>query len=171
MYGITVLRDIGEAKVTFTATLTTADEALSIATYFAGAAAGKAPAAAKTQQAATEKKSDAAKDTAAAPTPDKQTLTASDSSASSSNGSTSGASTEAKKDEAAPVLDYEKDIKPLVLAIAKISREKAEALLQRFGVASAKALKPDQFADFKATADQVIAGTYDPVASDEEAIA
>lgn len=160
-FGITVQRAIEDAQVTFTATLDTAADALSTATYLAG---GKASAAGTT----TEKKSQPAAESAKS-TPEKQTRTASGNSGSSSTES-ENASKAGGKDEA-PALDYEKDIKPLVLGIAKISREKAEALLQRFGVASAKALKSDQFADFKTKAEQVIEGTYDPVASDEEAIA
>lgn len=162
-FGITVEREISHAKVVFTATLDTADKALETATLLA---TGTAPAPAKAQA---EKKPEPAA-TTAKPSTEKPTPDASSNSGSSS--------TESKNDgEVAPpdstpaALDYDADIKPLVLAIAKISREKAEALLQRFGVQSAKALKPDQFADFKAKAQQVIDGNYDPIASDEKALA
>lgn len=166
-FGISVQRTIGDAHVVFTATLTTADEALSVATRLAtDRATATTP---KEQPAATGKKTQTAEASAKAsqeqPTPD----------ASSSSDSSLTASENANKPgdkaEAPPALDYEKDIKPLVLAIAKISREKAEGLLQRFGVASAKNLKADQFADFKELADKVIAGEYDPTASDKGALA
>ncbi len=171
-FGITVQREISNASVTFTATLDSAQEALDTAALLAtGKPAATAAEPTKTQPAASGKKDQTPADTAKS-SPEKQTLTASGNSDSSLTASENGSKAAgADKAEEASALDYEKHIKPLVLAIAKISREKAEALLQRFGVASAKALKPEQFADFKAKADQVIAGTYDPVASDEEAIA
>lgn len=165
-FGITVQRAIQDAQVVFTASLETAAEALATATLFA---TGNAPVAtAKVQPEATEKKPQ----TPAAPaksSPAEQIRTASDNSGSSSAESTNDNASGGKAEAAA--LDYTKDIKPLVLEIAKISRAKAEGLLQRFGVTSAKDLKAYQFGDFKAKAEQVIAGTYDPVASDEEAIA
>lgn len=161
-FGITVEREISNAKVVFTAMLDTADKALETATLLA---TGTAPAPAKAQA---EKKLEPAA-TAAKPSTEKPTPDASNSSGSSSNESKNGS--EAAVDNASAALDYDTDIKPLVLAIAKISRERAEALLQRFGVQSAKALKPDQFAEFKAKAQQVIDGTYDPIASDEKALA
>ncbi|MGE8659102.1 MAG: hypothetical protein ACN6O8_20350 [Achromobacter sp.] len=161
-FGITVEREIAHAKVVFTAMLSTAAEALETATQLA---TGTAPAPSKAQA---EKKPEPAA-TAAKPSTEKPTPDASSSSGSSSTESKNDAEAGAGNTSAA--LDYDADIKPLVLAIAKISREKAEALLQRFGVQSAKALKPDQFADFKATAEKVIDGSYDPVASDEKALA
>lgn len=161
-FGITVEREIAHAKVVFTAMLGTATEALETATQLA---TGTAPAPAKAQA---EKKPEAAA-TAAKPSTEKPTPDASSSSGSSSVESKNGGEAAAGNTPAA--LDYDTDIKPLVLAIAKISREKAEALLQRFGVQSAKALKPDQFADFRVKAQQVIDGSYDPVSSDEKALA
>ncbi|MCM2575080.1 hypothetical protein NAT65_28635 [Achromobacter xylosoxidans] len=161
-FGITVEREISHAKVVFTATLDTADKALETATLLA---TGTAPAPAKAQA---EKKPEPAA-TTAKPSTEKPTPDASSSSGSSSIGSKNDG--EAVSGNTSVALDYDADIKPLVLAIAKISREKAEALLQRFGVQSAKALKPDQFADFKTKAQQVIDGTYDPIASDEKALA
>ncbi|CUJ71814.1 MULTISPECIES: hypothetical protein [Achromobacter] len=160
-FGITVEREISHAKVIFTAMLGTAAEALDTATLLA---TGTAPAPAKAQA---EKKPEAA--ATAKPSTEKPTPDASGSSGSSSIESKNDGEAAAGNTPAA--LDYDTDIKPLVLAIAKISREKAEALLQRFGVQSAKALKPDQFADFKVKAQQVIDGSYDPVASDEKALA
>ena len=160
-FGITVEREISHAKVIFTAMLGTAAEALDTATLLA---TGTAPAPAKAQA---EKKPEAA--ATAKPSTEKPTPDASNSSGSSSIESKNDGEAAAGNTPAA--LDYDTDIKPLVLAIAKISREKAEALLQRFGVQSAKALKPDQFADFKVKAQQVIDGSYDPVASDEKALA
>lgn len=161
-FGITVEREIANAKVVFTAMLDSAAEALETATQLA---TGIAPAPAKAQA---EKKPEAAA-TTAKPSTEKPTPDASSSSGGSSNESKNDGGAAAGDTSAA--LDYDTDIKPLVLAIAKISREKAEALLQRFGVQSAKALKPDQFADFKGKAQQVIDGTYDPIASDEKALA
>lgn len=161
-FGITVEREISHAKVVFTATLDTAAKALETATLLA---TGTAPAPAEAQAG---KKSEPAP-TTAKPSTEKPTPDASNSSGSSSIGSKNDG--EAAAGNTPATLDYDADIKPLVLAIAKISREKAEALLQRFGVQSAKALKPDQFADFKAKAEQVIEGKYDPVASDEKALA
>ncbi len=167
-FGITVERAIKDARVTFTAQLDTAKDALATATLLA---TGDAPAATtKSDSAATEKKSQTA-DASAKSSPAEPTQTASSSSASSSTESTKASAASVGTAEQAPALDYTKDIKPLVLEIAKISRAKAEGLLQRFGVTSAKDLKADQFAEFKAKADQVIAGDYDPTASDEEAIA
>lgn len=160
-FGITVEREISHAKVIFTAMLGTAAEALDTATLLA---TGTAPAPAKAQA---EKKPEAA--ATAKPSTEKPTPDASGSSGSSSIESKNDGEAAAGNTPAA--LDYDTDIKPLVLAIAKISREKAEALLQRFGVQSSKALKPDQFADFKVKAQQVIDGSYDPVASDEKALA
>ena len=161
-FGITVEREISHAKVVFTATLDTADKALETATLLA---TGTAPAPAKAQA---EKKPEPAATTAKLstekPTPDASSSSGSSSVESKNDGEAAAGNTPA-------ALDYDTDIKPLVLAIAKISREKAEALLQRFGVQSAKALKPDQFADFKVKAQQVIDGSYDPVASDEKALA
>lgn len=169
-FGITVQREISNASVVFTATLDSAQEALDTAALLAtGKPTAGAAEPTKTQPAASGKKDQTPADTTKS-SPEKQTLTASGNSDSSLTAS-ENANKPGDKAEAPPALDYEKDIKPLVLAIAKISREKAEGLLQRFGVASAKNLKADQFADFKAKAEQVIAGTYDPVASDEEAIA
>lgn len=165
-FGITVERTLSDARVVFTATLNTAEEALNAASLFATGASATD----KTQPAATEKKAQTA-DTSAKASQDKPTQTASDSSANSSTASTKASDGAAAKDDALAALDYTKDIKPLVLEIAKISRAKAEGLLQRFGAASAKDLKADQFADFKVKAEQVIAGDYDPTASDEEAIA
>ncbi|CAB3624575.1 hypothetical protein [Achromobacter pestifer] len=168
-FGIIVSRAIKDAQVTFNANVNTAEEALSIATLLA---TGDAPApTAKQEKVATEKNVKSADNTAKVST-EKQTPTASDSSASSSTESSKDdAGAKDKQADAAPALDYEKDIKPLVLTIAKISREKAEALLQRFGVTSAKNLKADQFAEFKEKAELVIDGKYDPVASDEGALA
>lgn len=160
-FGITVNRAISDAQVTFTASLTTADEALSIATLLA---TGAAPAPTAKQESRVPEKNvvPAVKDA-----PVEQTPAASASSANSSTGSPEASGF----DKAPPALDYQKDIKPLVLGIAKISREKIEALLQRFGVATAKVLPADQYPAFKDLADKVLSGEYDPLASDEGAIA
>ena len=168
-FGIIVSRAIKDAQVTFNATLNTAEEALSTATLLA---TGDAPAPTAEPAGSAEKNATKA-DTSAKGSTEKPTPDASSSSATSSSESKKDSDVGAKDkpDVAAPALDYEKDIKPLVLAIAKISREKAEALLQRFGVTSAKNLKADQFADFKEKAELVIDGKYDPVASDEGALA
>lgn len=159
-FGISVSRAIKDAQVVFTASLDTAAEALSTATLFA---TGDAPAPAAEATGSAEKNVKAG---TAKPSTEKQTQTASDSSANSSTDSP-----ESKTSDEPPTLDYEKDIKPLVLSIAKINREKAEGLLQRFGVTSAKSLKAEQFAEFKELADKVIAGEYDPTASNEGVLA
>lgn len=168
-FGIIVNRAIKDAQVTFNATLNTAEEALSIATLLA---TGDAPAPATKQEKATTEKNAKTADATAKDFTEKPTPPASGNSGSSSTDSPKDdEGAKDKQADVAPALDYEKDIKPLVLAIAKISREKAEALLQRFGVTSAKNLKADQFAEFKEKAELVIDGKYDPVASDEGALA
>jgi len=169
-FGITVTRAIKDAQVVFTAMLNTADEALSTAALLATGAAQVAPTKQATSASTTEKNVAKAETTAKAST-EKQTPDASDSSASSSTGSKQASDAGAKGKTEDAALDYEKDIKPLVLGIAKISRAKIEALLQRFGVATAKALTADQYAEFKELADKVLAGEYDPTASNDEAIA
>lgn len=178
-FAINVDRKIGDAHVTFSATLPSSAEAFATARYFAtGEIDGAAPSAQDHKPSATEKNvksaqaSATAKETSAKDSTEKQTPDASSSSATSSTESKkdSDGGAKDKQDDAPAALDYEKDIKPLVLAIAKISREKAEGLLQRFGVTSAKNLKADQFAEFKEKADRVISGDYDPTASDEGAL-
>lgn len=53
-------------------------------------------------------------------------------------------------------------VKEAILAISSKSRDKAVALLARFGAKSGKDLTEDQFAGFHADALRVIAGEYDP---------
>lgn len=164
-FGIIVNRAIKDAQVTFNATLNTAEEALAIATLLA---TRDAPAPTAKPAGSVEKN---VKEDAAKPSTEKQTPAASNSSGSSSiDSKNDGDAAAGSKQDETLALDYEKDIKPLVLAIAKTSREKAEGLLQRFGVTSAKNLKADKFADFKEKAEQVIAGEYDPTASNEGAL-
>lgn len=46
-------------------------------------------------------------------------------------------------------LDYDKDVKPLTLRVAKEkSREKVVEILSKFGVANANLLKAEQYGDF-----------------------
>jgi len=58
------------------------------------------------------------------------------------------------------------DVKASILAVSKAKgREPTVAMLQRFGVASGKDLKPVQFADLIAFAAGVLDGSLDPMAS------
>lgn len=167
-FGITVTRAIKDAQVVFTAVSDSANDALSIAALLA---TGDAPAATKAQTSGATEKNVTKADTTAKASTEKQTPDASSNSANSSTGSKQANDADAKGKAEDAALDYEKDIKPLVLGIAKISRAKIEALLQRFGVATAKALTADQYAEFKELADKVLSGEYDPTASNDEAIA
>lgn len=52
------------------------------------------------------------------------------------------------KTEAPAALDYEKDVKPKVLEVSsRKGRDACMAVLGKFGLASAKAAKPEQYAD------------------------
>lgn len=119
----------------------------------------------------------------AASSPVEQTQTASNSSADSST-DTAQAGTAPADDagkatgESTVAYEYDKHVKPLVLAISKKSREWAMALLQRHGAIdkdtgnpSAKALTPDQYPQFVSDAQAVLDGKLDPTASDTGDIA
>jgi len=54
-------------------------------------------------------------------------------------------------------LDYEKDVKPKVLEVSsKKGRDACMAVLSKFGLASAKAAKPEQYADIIAACEEVL---------------
>lgn len=108
------------------------------------------------------------------PSTDAKTPTASDSSANSSNVTPVETATDTKPadDTNVVTLEYDKHVKPLVLAIAKKSKAFAEALLQRHGAVdpktnmpSAKVLEPKQYPAFVKDAQAVVDGTLDPTAS------
>lgn len=69
-------------------------------------------------------------------------------------------SSDATKNDAAPV-DYD-TVKAAILAISGESREKAVALLSRYGAKSGKDLTAEQYDTFYADAQRVLAGEYDP---------
>lgn len=161
---------VGGVAITFDCDAANATEALATISTLTGTTAA-------TGKATTAKNTTADKQAAAAPTPDAKTPTASDSSASSSpatndNAGINDAAKNANAVTDAPALDYDKNVKPLVLAIAKKSQEFAKALLQRHGaidpktgLPSAKVLTPAQYPAFVADAQAVIDGTLDPTAS------
>lgn len=56
---------------------------------------------------------------------------------------------DAAKPQTSAALDYEKDVKPLALRVAKEkNRDALVAILATFGVAQANLLKPEQFGPF-----------------------
>lgn len=75
------------------------------------------------------------------------------------------APTETKQaEQQAPTYD---DVKAKVLTLSKDKgRDQVVAILQRYGVAKAPDLKPEQYADIIADIDAIIAGTYDPEAAE-----
>jgi hypothetical protein len=163
-------KQINGNTVAFHGTANDAGEALtSIAVLMADVVAAVAT---KTTTAAAAKNSAAAKTESAALSTDARTPTASDNSANSSKDTLAADTNSQTVDTVA--LDYDKDVKPLVLEISKTSRDNATALLQRHGAIdpasgkpSAKALKPSQYPKFVADAQAVIAGTLDPLASSD----
>ncbi|WP_420997615.1 hypothetical protein ACKI2N_012455 [Cupriavidus sp. 30B13] len=75
---------------------------------------------------------------------------------------TSKSSDESKSD-AAPALDYEKDIKPRVLLLSKDKgREATIATLSRFGVTKATELSKEQWPEFLVFVNKVIDGEVNP---------
>ncbi len=77
------------------------------------------------------------------------------------------ASSEPEKEKPAesPSVTYD-EVRKLITDIARQSKDKAVATLQRFGVQNGKQLKEDQYAEFIAYAVKVAAGEVDPEASD-----
>lgn len=71
---------------------------------------------------------------------------------------------ETTSQESAPV-SYD-EVKKLILQISKADRNKAVALLARFGAKGGTELKPDQYPKFVIDAQRVVDGEYDPEASD-----
>ncbi|SPA25905.1 conserved hypothetical protein [Cupriavidus taiwanensis] len=77
--------------------------------------------------------------------------------------STATSSSVAQTGDAPAALDYEKDIKPRVLLLSKEKgREATVATLGRFGVVKATELNADQWPEFLAYVDKVIAGETNP---------
>lgn len=119
-----------------------------------------ATAAAAHQVIADAKKGDNVKAQAAAGTKPAEEVKA----AAASTTTTAAAATKASTDAPAPTYD---DVKAKVLALSKDKgREPTVQLLLRHGVAKAPDLKPEQYADFIADVDAIIAGTYDPEAAE-----
>jgi hypothetical protein len=58
------------------------------------------------------------------------------------------------------------DVKKLIIAISKESKDKAVASLQRFGVANGKQLKPEEYEAVATYLGAVLDGTIDPEESD-----
>jgi hypothetical protein len=71
---------------------------------------------------------------------------------------------EASSSESEPV-SYDQ-VKKLILQISKADRNKAVALLARFGAKGGTELKPEQYAKFVNDAERAVSGEYDPEASD-----
>ncbi len=138
----------------FDATAESIEGAIAAADQFATGKAGAAPAAKETPAA----KKDSAKDSPA------KTADAQNTAGEKTKEPEAGASD--KKDM--PGVSYE-DVRASILAVSKAKgREITVALLQRFGVASGKDLKVEQYAEMIATAAKVVDGTYDPMASDHD---
>lgn len=66
-----------------------------------------------------------------------------------------------------PVIGFEQAKVKLITIVKDKGREKATALLARFGVEKVTALTPAQYADFVFKAEAVLAGTYDPEAGEQ----
>jgi hypothetical protein len=110
----------------------------------------------------TAAKKSPAKVTAEAPAdPKPEAVTAEPTSADSAQANTaddqSTSAAAASPSEAAP-LNYDKDVKPLILRLASVDRQAVVDVLGRFGVTTAKDLKPKQYAQVIADVNNVIAG-------------
>ena len=75
------------------------------------------------------------------------------------------ATSPASSNESEPVT-YD-DVKRITIKVSEASRDKAKAALSRFGVASAKALKEEQWAEYVKYMTRVANGEVDPEASHE----
>jgi hypothetical protein len=71
----------------------------------------------------------------------------------------------ASSNESEPVT-YD-DVKRITIKVSEVSRDKAKAALSRFGVASAKALKEEQWPEYVKYMTRVANGEVDPEASHE----
>jgi hypothetical protein len=77
--------------------------------------------------------------------------------------------TKAAEAPAAPAIDFEKDVKPLVVKISvDHGREKAVALLQRFGVSRTPDLLPAQYPDVIKFANEILNAKRDPEAAQDD---
>jgi hypothetical protein len=178
---VAVRRMFGDNEVNFTTQAADLASALVAAHTLAGIdtptapAASSAPAAAaeaKTEKpkaegkAKTEAKKDAA--TASSQSGAKQETTAQQAGAQEKTSSTTAAQPSSDGEE----VTYDGHVKPAILTIAKErGRDIVTALLQRFGAGKGPDLKPEQFAEFHDLAQKTLAGEYDPMAADEEALA
>ena len=143
-------------EATFQATATNLADALTAAQFLAGhdvpadsTAKAVIAKAAEKPQATAEGKEQASASATTKPSGEQSASTASSSSAEPQS---SGAA-----------LDYEKDIKPRVLLLSKEKgREATVATLGRFGVVKATELNADQWPEFLAYVNKVIAGETNP---------
>lgn len=134
-----VKRLINGAEVTFNSEAATLAAALAMAQELAGADKLEAPQETKTVKKPSNADSGETKKSSPAPTEPE---------------------TQSSSTKVEPVT-YDQ-VKEAILAISSKSRDKAVALLARFGAKSGKDLTEEQFAGFHADALRVIAGEYDP---------
>lgn len=75
----------------------------------------------------------------------------------------------AAEEKKQPVLDYDKDVKPLIVRISvEKGREKATSLVQRFGCGKSIDLLPDQYADVVKFANEILDFGLDPEAGADD---
>lgn len=151
MIKVTISRPFGNSHVEFVGEAKDATEALSLAHALAGAG--------EPVQAAPPKKQTDEKQTDEKEPETKKSDAVTDKTAPAK----SAASGEPSASTAA--LSYDQ-VKEAILAIAAKNREQATALLQRFGAKTGKDLKEEQWPEFHADAQRVIAGEYDPTAGE-----
>ncbi|WP_059413427.1 hypothetical protein [Cupriavidus basilensis] len=134
------------SEATFNATAASLQDALAAAQYLAGQDMPVTAAAAPTPAGN-------AQDSGSATTPK----------SSQASASTTSKSSGEPKPDAAPALDYEKDIKPRVLLLSKDKgREATIATLSRFGVTKATELSKEQWPEFLVFVNKVIDGEVNP---------
>jgi hypothetical protein len=179
---VAVRRMFGDNEVNFTTQAADLASALVAAHTLAGIDTPTAPAASSAPptdtKATTEKpkaegkpKTEAKKqtaDSASSQSGAKQETTAQQGGAQEKTSSTTAAQPSSGGDE----VTYDGHVKPAILTIAKEKgRDIVTALLQRFGAGKGPDLKPEQFADFHRDAQRVLAGEWNPMDADEEALA
>ena len=178
---VAVRRMFGDSEVNFTARAENLTDALAAAHTLAGMDSEKvgntAPGVAgalKAAPAAAEAKPEKPKAAAA-----KKDAPAASSQAGAKQETTTQPAAAQEKTSSAPAaqpsgeeVTYDGHVKPAILTIAKEKgRDTVTALLQRFGAGKGPELKPEQFAEFHALAQKTLAGEYDPMAAEEEALA
>ena len=176
LVAVVVRRTFGESEATFTTEAANLQAALAAAHELAGmdtptAASSDKPKAdaaeARTEKPAAKaaaKKADAAPASSQAGA--KQETTAQPAAAQEKT------STRTAESSGGEEVTYDGHVKPAILTIAsKKGRDMVTALLQRFGAGKGPDLKPDQYAEFHDLAQKTLAGEYDPLAADEEALA